>query len=180
MGGGAADYAIRFIHRVLPRIKKVLPDIKLYLVGKNPQEKLMKIGKQDKNIIVTGFVQDVRPYIDKATLSVSPVMKSCGILNKVLEAMAMEKAVVGTKFSFYGIKDSIHRESMIAVNDDEEFANWIIRLMKYEKLRENIGRNARKLVRNLYTWDITAQRVEILYRQSIEKFYKSKNKMGLC
>ncbi len=180
MGGGGTDYAVWFVRRVLPRIKSVLPDIKLYLVGKNPGRKLLNIAEQDKNIIVTGYVDDIRPYIERATVSVSPVMKSCGILNKVLEAMSMEKAVVGSNCSFYGIRHSRHQENMIAADNEEDFAGWIVHLIKNKNIRDNIGRNARQMIMGSYTWEKTAQRVELLYQQAIDKFHKPKPKNDLA
>ena len=180
MGGGPAIYATWFIRHVLPKVRKAVPSVKVYLAGKNPHKKLLRMASQDKNIIVTGFVEDIRPYIDRATLSISPVMKTCGILNKVLEAMAMGKAVVGLKASFSGIEGSIRGENMVAVEDEKEFADWIIRLIKDEELREKIGKNARLFVKSSYTWEETGRKAEISYRRAIEKFHgRVEGKNGL-
>lgn len=179
MDGANSQYAIWFIDHVLPNLRTVLPNIKLFIVGKGPQEGLVKRALQDKRIVVTGFVEDVRPYIHKATLFVSIINSHPGMLTKVLEAMAMEKAVVGTRSSFSGIRGCIHGENMIAVDNAEEFANWVIRLIKDRELREKIGKNARLLVKNSYTWQGTARRLEILYQQAILKFYKLKNNGGI-
>ena len=173
MGGGASDYAIWFIDYVFPLVTKVIADIKLYLVGKDPSQKLIKKAAQNKNIIVTGFVEDVRPYVDKATISVCPVLRSSGILNKVLQAMAMEKAVVGTSCSFTGIKGTISDRNMIAVKNPAQFAEKIIYLLQNPDKRKTIGQNARKLVENSHSWEKTALGFEILYQQAVEKFHKN-------
>jgi len=80
--------------------------------------------------------------------------------------------VVGTRLSISGIKGSIHGENMIAVTGEKEFADWIICLIRDNELREKIGKNARLFVKNSYSWGETAQRVEILYQQAIQKFSK--------
>ncbi len=171
MGGGAADYAIWFIDYVLGLVRKSIPDIKLYLVGKNPDKKLFKIAAENKNIIVTGFVDDVRPYVDRATIFVCPVLRSSGILNKVLQAMAMEKTVVGTNYSFSGIKGCIAGENMIAADRPKEFADQIVRLIKDEARRRVIGKKARLLVEKSYIWEEAARRMEQMYGRAIEKFH---------
>jgi len=167
MGGGAADYAIWFIDYVLGLVRKSIPDIKLYLVGKNPDKKLFKIAAESKNIIVTGFVDDVRPYVDRATIFVCPVLRSSGILNKVLQAMAMEKAVVGTHWGFSGIKGCAEWENMLSAKTAEEFAAAIVELLNNEDKRKTLGKNARLLVRNNYSWEKTAEGFERLYEKAI-------------
>lgn len=167
MAGGAADYAIWFINYALRLVIKSIPDIKLYLVGKSPDKRLVKIAAENKNITVTGFVDDVRPYVDRATIFVCPVLRSSGILNKVLQAMAMEKAVVGTPWGFSGIKGCVEGENMISAKTAEEFAAAIVELLNNEDKRRTIGKNARLLVRNNYSWEKTAEGFEKLYEEAI-------------
>jgi glycosyltransferase involved in cell wall biosynthesis len=169
MRGGAADYAKWFIDYCLPLVTQVFEDVKLFLVGKEPDRKLLKIATQNKNIIVTGFVEDVRPYIDKATISISPVLRSSGILNKVLQAMAMEKTVVGTPYSFCGVPGCVHGQHIIQAENPYEFAAAIINLLQDCDKRRQIGKNARVFVKNNFTWKKTAAGFESLYKNAIEK-----------
>jgi glycosyltransferase involved in cell wall biosynthesis len=169
MSGGTFDYVKWFLDNVFPSVTKVVPGIKLYLVGKEPSQKLIKIASKNKNIIVTGFVEDVRPYIDKATISVCSVLRSTGILNKVLQAMAMEKTVVGTSCSFTGIKGTISGRNMIAAENPAQFAEKIIYLLQNPDKRKTIGQNARRLVVNSYNWEKTARGFESLYEEAIAK-----------
>ena len=74
-------------------VKRVIPDVKFYIVGTNPTQEIKDLGIDD-NIIVTGFVEDVRKYLAMATVSVAPLRIARGIQNKVLEAMAMGVPVV--------------------------------------------------------------------------------------
>jgi glycosyltransferase involved in cell wall biosynthesis len=164
-----ADYAMWFIDYVFPLVTKVIADIKLYLVGKEPDQKLLKIASRNKNIIVTGYVEDVRPYIDRATLFVCPFLRSSGILNKILQAMAMEKAVVGTTYGFSGIRGCVNGQNMMSAKNPYEFATAIINLINNRDKRKQIGKNARKLVNNNYSWEKTANSFERLYEETIEK-----------
>lgn len=175
--GGAANYAIWFIDKILPKIKIKYKNIKLYLIGKNAQSILLKYAEKDTNIIVTGYVPDIRPYISKATIVISPSMKRCGILNKVLQAMAMAKPVVGTPYSFLAIKGAKPRNHMIIANTPSEFANEIINLIKDEKFRHYIGKNAHNLMKDNYSWTIVANQVEKLYEEAINDFQKVRSKI---
>ena len=171
MSAGAADYAIWFIRYVFKHVLKVIPDTRLYLVGKNPDRKLLTIAAQNKNVIVTGFVDDVRPYIDRATIFVCPVLRASGILNKVLQAMAMEKAIVGTNHGFSGIRGAVNGQNMVSADNPRQFADEIINLIHNEEKRKLIGKNARTLVKNSYSWEKTAENFESLYQKAIEKFH---------
>lgn len=91
--GPNEDAALFLIEEIYPLVKKEL-DIKLYIVGQRPTEKIKKY--QSKDIIITGFVDDIRTYIDKASVYISPLRYGSGIKNKVLEAMSMSKIVMGT------------------------------------------------------------------------------------
>lgn len=85
--------------------------------------------------------------------------------------MAMEKTVVGTNYSFSGIKGCIAEENMIAADRPKEFADQIVRLIKDEARRREIGKKARLLVEKSYIWEETARRMEQMYGRTIEKFH---------
>lgn len=105
---GAMDYhanvdaVLWFCNNVWPTLKTAQPDLHFVIVGGNPTAEVKALSKND-GIIVTGRVKDVRPYIQHALFSVAPMLIARGIQNKVLEAMAMDKAVVCTSMAMEGI-----------------------------------------------------------------------------
>lgn len=122
---GAMDYwanvdaVLWFVENVWPSIRSVKPNASFYIVGGNPSTQILALdGKQ--GIQVTGRVEDVRPYIQQARVSVAPLQIARGIQNKVLEALAMAKPVIATSMAIEGITAKTNN---IKVTDDpEEFA----------------------------------------------------------
>lgn len=105
---GAMDYwanmdaVIWFATHVFPQVTKNYPKAKFYIVGSRPAKEVEELAKNN-NIVVTGAVDDVRPYVAHAKLAVAPLRIARGIQNKVLEAMAMGKHVVATSAAMEGI-----------------------------------------------------------------------------
>lgn len=92
--------AIRyFTEQILPRIKASVPQATLTVVGRNPYPSLLELSRRDASVIVTGRVDDVRPYMERAAAYVIPLRIGGGTRLKVYEAMAMEKPIVSTTVS---------------------------------------------------------------------------------
>src|SRR5687768_6096575 len=89
--------AIRyFVREIMPLIKKKVPDVTLTVVGRNPPAALVDLSKEDPSLIITGRVDDVRPYMQNAAVYIVPLRIGGGTRLKIFEAMAMEKPVVST------------------------------------------------------------------------------------
>jgi glycosyltransferase involved in cell wall biosynthesis len=89
--------AIRyFVREIMPLIKKKAPDVTLTVVGRNPPANLVDLSKEDPSLIITGRVDDVRPYMESAAVYIVPLRIGGGTRLKIFEAMAMEKVVVST------------------------------------------------------------------------------------
>jgi len=165
---GAMDYSINedaviyFCTKILPLIKKTVPDILFYIVGKNPSDNVLKLASE--NIIITGFVDDIRPYFSRACVAVVPIrIDDGGFKLKILEAMAMNKAIVSTSTGAKTLEVIPGRNIFIA-DEPEEFANKVIELLNDEELRKNVGMNGRKLVEDEYSWDmLTPRLINIFY-----------------
>jgi len=163
----SCDAILFFYKEMYGRIKKIFPDIKLYIVGKNPPPKVKKLSN-DSSVTVTGFVEDIRQYIDKSTVYICPIRSGSGIKNRLLEAMAMKKPIVAFRRSCEALNVS-HRENILIANDQEEFANGIIELLHDKELRNYIAMNAMKLIEREYSWDYTIQIIENSYFDAIKK-----------
>ncbi|HKI46203.1 MAG TPA: glycosyltransferase family 4 protein [Balneolales bacterium] len=145
-----------FIDQVFPLIQKQIPGIKIYIVGKNPPKKLA--NRSSENIIVTDFVDDVRPYVWRSSVYVVPLRMGGGTRLKVLEALSMEKAVVTTHIGSEGI-DVRDGDTVLIADNAPDFANAVIRLLNDRALRKKLGEAGRKLVTAEYEWEIITRRV---------------------
>lgn len=172
MTGENASSAIWFIRKVFARVSKRIPDVKLYLVGTDPDPMLLSEARKNEGIIVTGYVDDIRPWIDQATLIIDPRRKRCGILNNILQSMAMGKVVVGIRSSFLAINGAKPWKNAVMVRNEEDFASNIIYLLEDEDKRKTIGANARRLIVMRYSWEKIIPSYEKMYENATEKFEK--------
>jgi glycosyltransferase involved in cell wall biosynthesis len=115
------------------------------------------------NLRVSGRVDDIRPYLANADVVVAPLRIARGVQNKVLEAMAMGKAVVGTTQSMEGIR-ATRGEDMIAADGAGEFAAAVVGLLKSPERAALIGGNARRCVERGYSWEANLRGLDALLR----------------
>lgn len=137
-----------FIDEIWPLLKQNIPDLKFYVVGSNPPESIQDI---DPDIIVTGFVDDVRPYLEQADIYVCPITDGGGTKLKVLDALAMGKPIVGNIEAFEGI-DIEHGVNAYVANSAEEYLSAIQRLIDDDTLKQTISLNACQLARDKYDY----------------------------
>jgi len=150
------DDAMRyFVNEILPLVRQKIPDIKLTVVGRNPYPGLIELSKQDPNIIVTGRVDDVRPYMDRAAAYIVPIRVGSGTRLKIYEAMAMELPIVSTTVGAEGLRLVDGRELLIA-DTPHEFAEGIVKLLSDADLAQGLGRRASELVRSHFGWSNAA------------------------
>lgn len=160
---GAMDYQANvdgvcwFAEEVWPKILKCRPDTTFTIVGRNPSRGVQALhGKH--NITVTGGVDDIRPYYQRATIVVVPLIIARGIQNKILEAMAMSKAIVSTEAAYEGIDAKPGRDLFVAENG-KKFAEHIYSLLENVDLQKQVGENARKAVVEKYQWSVKMARL---------------------
>lgn len=142
--------AIYFCENILPDLVKAYPDLKFYIVGKNPDNEIKQL--QNRNIIVTGFVDDIAEYIAKATVYVSPLKYGTGMKNKILEAMSMNKPIVASSVSVEGINELKDGENIFIANTNEEWKSKILKLLSSKDIRQKIGDKGRTIVIKNYSW----------------------------
>jgi glycosyltransferase involved in cell wall biosynthesis len=159
--------AVWFITRIFKKLKKIEPKIKLYLVGKDPPIWLMRLAKSIGDVIITGYVPDIRPYLMQASLVVDARREHYGILNHVLQAMSMGKCIVGTQCSFLAIDGIEPWGNAVIARNEHDFVIKVISLINDRTMREKIGKSARKLIESNYAWQRIILKYEEMYRQAI-------------
>lgn len=139
-----------FLSDVLPRVLARKPGLRFTLVGK--AQGLQVPASVAANVDVTGFVDDLRPLVQRASVYVVPLRMGSGTRLKVLEAMAFGKAIVTTSIGSEGIdfEDGVHAEF---ADDAQAFADRILALLNDPAHRASLGREARRLAEARYGWD---------------------------
>jgi len=149
------------VREILPIVWATNPDVKLWIVGKDPSKELLALQKNQR-ILVTGRVDDIRPYLRKATLSVSPLLYGAGIQNKILEAMACGTPVITTSLAIQSLAVKNGNELCVA-DDPQLFAQTILDLLDNPKRREQIGQAGRHYVEQNHDWSKIVQQLEAVY-----------------
>jgi len=161
------DAVNRFVFDIFPIVKRSVPNAKFYIIGRNPVPQVRKLSKIE-GIHVTGTVDDIRPFFEKAKVAVAPFRYGAGTKFKILEAMAMGMPIVSTSIGCQGI-EVVHRTHLFIEDDKQMFAKRIIELMKNEDLCRIIGLAGRKLVEQKYSWRSivrnTASKLEELLKE---------------
>jgi glycosyltransferase involved in cell wall biosynthesis len=139
-----------FSDHVLPRIRRVIPDVEFWIVGKNPSERVRRLATVP-GIHVTGAVPDVQPYLRDAAAVVVPVLTGGGTRLKILEAMAAQRAVVSTSIGAEGI-DAVDGRDLLLADGPDEFAARCVDLLRDRTLRERIAAAGRVRVLQKYDW----------------------------
>jgi len=152
---------LHFTRAIFPRIQARQPDVKLWIVGKDPTPEVRALA-QDPAITVTGTVTDVRPYLQRATVAVAPIAYGVGIQNKVLEAMACGAPVVATPQAVSALELETGRDAMVA-ETPETFAETVVGLLQDPGRRAAVGQAGRRYVEAHHAWASIAARLEETY-----------------
>lgn len=158
-----SDAVAYFCNSILPLIQKRHPDATFFIVGNHPTEQVRKLAAQ-KGVVVTGYVPDIRPYFEKASVFVAPLRAGSGIQTKNLEAMAMGTPIVTTSIGAMGMEVEIDKELLIA-DTPEIFAERVIHLIDNPEIRQNLANAGRKRVKASYDWPVLVERLEQVYAQ---------------
>ena len=137
-----------FLKEVWPKIIKKFPKIQFFIVGKNPPDELKKYSS--KNIIITGYVDDIKPWVNKAEVFIVPLFSGGGIRIKILEALAMGKAIVSTSIGSEGIEVENGKHVIIA-DDKDSFAQGIEKLFRHKETQTSLSKNSLELMREKYS-----------------------------
>ena len=139
-----------FVREVWPELKSRVPELTFTIVGRDPSRAVRKLAEV-LGVRVTGSVPDVRPYLTAATAAVVPLRIARGVQNKILEAMAMGRAVVASPQAIEGLDVNIGEEVLRAESPDEWIAA-VLGLLSDGGRRERLGQAARKRVVSDYSW----------------------------
>ena len=144
------DAAMYFVKDIFPLVKAKRPHAQFWIVGSEPSERVRALTLIS-GVHVTGKVDDVRPYVRSAAVFVCPLRVGSGVKNKILAAMAMQKATVATSISIDGLDLADNREVLLA-DDPQDFADKVVRLLTDQKAAQRLGANGLARVQAQYSW----------------------------
>lgn len=152
---GAMDYwpnidaVLWFVNEVIPLVRRAIPNIVFTIVGSNPTKEVLALQQDD--VIVTGSVQDIRPYILNAAICLAPMRVSRGIQNKVLEGMAMGRPVIATSLALSSLLNL--KDEALKADTPQAYLEAIVSLHKESGTTINLGQKARRYIEKNCAWD---------------------------
>ena len=163
-----ADAAIWLCRQILPRIRRRLGEVEVWIVGSSPPPELSRLARD--GVHVTGQVEDVVPFYQRSSLSIVPLRAGGGTRLKILESMALGRPVVSTTIGCEGL-DVVDGEHLLVADEPEDLAESTISLLKDANLYQKMACQARQLVVSHYEWDSIAEQllqvyVEVAYQNS--------------
>ena len=169
---------LHFASRILPRIRERVAGFQWIVVGRDPPALLKELaGDPSSGVVLTGFVPTLREVYERAAIVVVPLISGGGTKLKVLEAMAMGRAVVTTPVGAEGIgvRDGIEME---IASTEEDFAQRVAVLLKDAQRRERMASAARALAERDHAWEVINERM--LYAMEAMIRAQSQGTLAAC
>lgn len=157
-----------FYHKVFTRLKQEIPDVKLYIGGKNPPQEILSLHDENK-VFVYGNVPSARDFMQSFEIMLVPLLSGGGMRIKIIEGMAMQKVIISTSIGAEGIQ-AIPEKDILIANTPEEFVTQIKRCFESTELKQKLSENALKTVKTHYDWqNITKKTMEFYHKITREK-----------
>lgn len=144
------DAVLFFAHSCWPLIQAHIPGVSWFIVGRHPPVEVRQLARLP-GVTVTGGVPDVRPYLAEAELAIAPLRTGSGTRLKILEALAMSKAVVSTSIGCEGLSVEPGKHLLVA-DSAHTFAQAVITLLQNRARRVVLGDTGRELIEAAYSW----------------------------
>jgi glycosyltransferase involved in cell wall biosynthesis len=162
-----ATAALFLARHVFPLVRAAHPEARLRILGSGPPPEVQALAR-DPAISVTGYVDDLREPLGRASIAVCSVSVKVGMQNKILEAMAMGLPVVSTRLGAEGLLARPEHDILIG-DSPTELAGQITRLLGDADLRQRFGLAGRRYVETQHRWGASAERFEDLYGEAINR-----------
>ena len=162
------EAVIYFYQQIWPHIRAEEPETEFWIVGSDPPPHVRQLAQTDSNIKVTGFVDNLVPFYTRASVVVVPLLIGGGVVTKILDAMAMSRAVVTTSIANEGI-GAVPGQDLIVADEPDEFARRVVELLRDPNQRQHIGQNGRRFVEEKFSWRSIIERLECIYDKMLTK-----------
>jgi glycosyltransferase involved in cell wall biosynthesis len=157
------------LDEVWPTLTAARPGVRAVIIGRNPPASLSdKVKARGLNVTLTGFVDDIRPYVARSHVYVIPLFVGSGTRIKVFEAMAMGRPVISTSLGIEGL-DVTDGEHFLRADNAEAFSRGILSLLDDATLRDRITRAARRLVEERFSWRSVSAQFEAICLNTLER-----------
>lgn len=160
------DAVEHFVRHSYPSIKARCPDVRVIFIGRNPTPAIRALAAEDSSIEVTGTVDDVRPYLARASIMILPLRVGGGTRIKVFEGMAAGLALVSTRIGTEGLP-VVDGEHALLADEPAAFADAVVSLIENPARRAQMAAVSRNWVRQNFSWETAALKFLQLCQQAL-------------
>jgi glycosyltransferase involved in cell wall biosynthesis len=150
-----------FVRRVLPLVRRAVPDSEFYIVGSAPTPSVRQLAAEE-GVVVAGEVPDLTPYYERCAVNVVPLLTGGGIIVKTLNGMAAARPTVATHAGNSGTGAKSGRDLLVVDQEPEAIAAAVVRLLVDRELWEQIAINGRRYVAGNFDWEVICETLEHL------------------
>lgn len=161
------DGLLYFCKEILPQVLESLENFQLFVIGAGHSDKLQSYAQLFPQIKILGKVDDIRPLVGAAKVFIVPLRVGGGTRLKILDAMAMGKAIVSTSIGAEGLLLTNLSDILLA-DTPAEFASRVAEVCSNAELRQDLELNARETVKKKYSWNVIGTRLESFYQKVLE------------
>lgn len=162
------DAAIYLIDQILPLLRKKVENLEILIVGRDPTPALLEKAQRHREVVVTGFVEDVRTYLERAEVFAAPLRYGSGMQNKIQEALAMEVPIVTTPIVAEGMRTEDGESPPLWVAEGAEaFADRVAQLLAEKATRQRLASEGRHFAQKHFDWSRSAREFEEMCYQAI-------------
>ena len=165
-----------FAENVWPLVRAGEARAKLLIVGRDPRPEVLALAALD-GVTVTGEVPDPADYIARAAVCINPVQVGAGMQNKLIEFMAMRKAVVATTVANEGIR-ATPGDHLVIADDARSFANSVLALLADPARRDRLAEAARAYILKSWTWEAHFLTLEAAMLDALEDSESPENALS--
>lgn len=154
-----------FYHKVFTQLRQEIPDVKLYIGGKNPPQEILNLHDENE-VFIYGNVPSARDFMQSFEIMLVPLLSGGGMRIKIIEGMAMQKVIISTSIGAEGIQIAPEQNILIA-NTPEEFITQIKCCFENQELKQKLAQNALQTVKKYYDWQAITQKTIEFYQAVI-------------
>ena len=156
---------LHLVQKIMPLIWQKRPETRLVIAGSNPPASVRRLAR-DARIEVTGYVPDMRPYIEQAQIAVCPLPYAVGIQNKILEAMALGTPVVASSHAAAGLQATADQNLLIA-DQPSTFAASVLHLLEDEDQWTQLSHNGLAYIATYHNWTQIVKQLTEIYADAL-------------
>lgn len=154
------DGLLWFIEKVLPGIVRSAAEVRLHMVGRNPDPRLIE-AVDNRNVFLFPNVPSVMPYYKKASMTVVPLFSGGGTRIKILEAFAYSRPVVSTTIGAEGL-NAVDRSHLLIADTEQSFAEACLELLENYELAQKLTKRGLSLVQREYSLAAVSEKIKRL------------------